>query len=425
MPGQCTQIFLDSTRPHYRQETFDALVLDSVLRQSLVTVRSLGKRHLHVAALEVDGYTAVPTFASRWCQRRIINPASEGTDAYLANLLQILDQKKVYVLISSSDGTIALLRKYRALLEHYTHIALAKEAALDIAVNKTQTLAVARQLGIGVPRSIRVNTMEDVPTAIQEIGLPVVIKPDESWIQDEQKGASRFGATLATTLAEAQQAVAGPISLGGSVLFQQFLSGRREAVNLFYANRTLYARFAQWAKRTEPQLGGTSVMRQSIAVPDDIGTQAEHLIREIDLEGYSEVEFRRDAAGTPYLMEINPRLSASVEVAVRSGVDFPYLLYQWAVGGPIDHVADYRKGYWMRYLKGDFFTTLEAIQHQSRPGVASAQSAIRDFFTSFVVPSGYDYADWTDPKPAIVATADFFQHRVGPAISKRLFHTVR
>src|SRR2546430_14580761 len=87
--------------------------------------------------------------------------------------------------------------------------------------------------------------------------------------------------------------------------------------------------------RTDPPLGGLSVLRQSIAVPPDIGPQAEALVREIDLEGYSEVEFRRDAAGVSYLMEINPRLSASVEVAVRAGVDFPNLLYQWASGGPI------------------------------------------------------------------------------------------
>src|SRR6202023_1089385 len=90
----------------------------------------------------------------------------------------------------------------------------------------------------------------------------------------------------------------------------------------------IYARFAQWAKRTDPPLGGTSVLRQSIPIPPDIGDQAERLVIEIELEGYSEVEFRRDNGGIPYLMEINPRLSASVEIAVRSGVDFPYLLYQ-------------------------------------------------------------------------------------------------
>ena len=43
--------------------------------------------------------------------------------------------------------------------------------------------------------------------------------------------------------------------------------------------------------------GGESILRQSIAIPPDIGPQAERLVREIDIEGYSEVEFRRDSSG--------------------------------------------------------------------------------------------------------------------------------
>jgi len=42
----------------------------------------------------------------------------------------------------------------------------------------------------------------------------------------------------------------------------------------------MYARFAQWAKRTDPPLGGTIVVRQSIAMPQDVGEQGERLVRE-------------------------------------------------------------------------------------------------------------------------------------------------
>jgi predicted ATP-grasp superfamily ATP-dependent carboligase len=186
-------------------------------------------------------------------------------------------------------------------------------------------------------------------------------------------------------------------------------------VSFLYAKGEIYARFAQWAKRTQPPLGGTSVLRQSIAVPPDTGEQAERLVRELELEGYSEVEFRRDNVGKPYLMEINPRLSASVEVAVRAGVDFPYLLYQWANGDCIDRVKSYRVGGWMRYLEGDLITTMEAIIERNRPGVIPPVRAIFDFFISFFIPSGYDYFDWRDPFPALTATTRF-----GRSLPKRL-----
>jgi len=277
---------------------------------------------------------------------------------------------------------------------------------MTIAVNKERTLAVAKRLGIIVPRGLVVRTVDEVPMAVKEIGLPAVVKPSESWLWRGQQGM-RVVPQVVTSPDEARRVVAELTRWGGVTLFQQLLSGRREAVSFLYAHDNMYARFAQWAKRTEPPLGGNSVLRQSIVVPPDTGAQAEALVRELDLEGYSEVEFRRDSNYVPYLMEINPRLSASVEIAVRSGVDFPYLLYQWATGGSIDKVEDYRIGGWMRDLRGDIMTTIAALQQRGRPGVAPPVRAVLDFGLSFFRRTRYDYVDWKDPLPAVKATTHF------------------
>lgn len=404
----------------------DALILDAKLRQSLVSVRSLGKRGLAVAALESSASNSsdVPTFSSRWCQQKNACSAHEGTDAYFDYLEQWLCYNSAHVLITSSDATVALVRRYRERLEKHLCIALAKDPALGIAINKEQTLELASQLGLNVPCGVIVGSVGEVPAALKEIGLPAVIKPVESWVweNDQQGQGARFASCLVTSPDEARQAVEMLTQFGGTTLFQQFLTGRREAISLLYANGECYARFAQWAKRTEPPLGGTSVLRQSIAVPHDIGEQAERLVREIGLEGYSEVEFRRDGAGVPYLMEINPRLSASVEIAVRSGVDFPYLLYQWARGEKIEKVKGYRVGGWMRYLRGDIMTTIEAVKQRGRPGVAPPAQAILGFALSFLQPMRYDGLDWQDPVPAFKATLNFTHEWVGGAIMKRISH---
>jgi predicted ATP-grasp superfamily ATP-dependent carboligase len=368
----------------------------------LVTVRSLGRLGRSVAA--VDTVSHVPAFSSRWCRSSFVCPADEGTDAYVAYLEEVVDRVGARILISSADGTIALLRRHRARVEQRVRIALADEGALAIAVSKERTLAVAKRLGIGVPRTVFLNTVDEVPAVLKEIGLPAVVKPSESWLGDEQHG-TWIGPELVTTPDEARRAVAGVTGLGGVALFQELLTGRREAVSLLYAKGEICARFAQWAKRTAPPLGGTSVLRQSIAVPPDIGGQAERLVREIDLEGYSEIEFRRDGAGVPYLMEINPRLSASVEIAVRCGVDFPHLLYQWASGEPIETIEAYRTGAWMRHLQGDIMTTIAALLQRGRPGVASPAQAVLGFGLSFLRPMGYDYVDWKDLSPTIRAVS--------------------
>ena len=413
----------DNSQFGTRRLMYDVLVLDARLRQSLMVVRSLGSRGLRVAALGIHG--GEPTFSSRWCQRAFIYLTDEGAESYITYLEQLLDRISVRVLISSSDDTIALIRRHREQLDRRVRIALAKEPSLGIAINKERTLEVAKRLGLGVPRAVSVRMVSEVPAALSEIGLPAVVKPVESWSWSKQQGRGEwFAPKLVSTPDEARYAVEELTGFGGTTLVQQYLPGRREAINFLYANGQMHARFAQWAKRTYPPLGGVSVLRQSIAVPEDIGEQAERLVREIDLEGYSEVEFRRDSAGIPYLMEINPRLSASVEVAVRAGIDFPSLLYQWADGERIDVVKGYHVGIWTRYLGGDFRTTVAAVLERGRPGVNPPVQAILAFCASFFVPMSYDYVDWKDPLPAWAAIKGFILHAlrlVGNRLSRRGF----
>src|SRR5437899_1118061 len=76
-----------------RRTAFDALVLEARLRQSLVTVRSLGSRGLGVAALET--FAGEPAFSSRWCQQAFVCPTDGGPQAYLAYLEQLLDCTRI------------------------------------------------------------------------------------------------------------------------------------------------------------------------------------------------------------------------------------------------------------------------------------------------------------------------------------------
>jgi predicted ATP-grasp superfamily ATP-dependent carboligase len=401
--GECAGWILP---PATRQATYDVLVLDARLRQSLATVRSLGARGLRVAALGSSG--GLPSFSSRWCRQAFICPAAEGTEEYLPYLEQLLDHVRAGVLITSSDATLTLIRRNRKRIEQRTRIALAAEPALGVAVDKERTLEVAKRLGIAVPMGVNVKAVGEVAEALRKVGLPAVIKPSVSWAWNTQRGM-RLASRLVTTPEEARLFVEELEGLGVTMLFQQLISGRRESVSLFYARGRVYAQYAQRHTRI---VGGESALRESIAVPPDIGGPAEHLVREIELEGCSEVEFRRDDAGNPYLMEINPRLWASTELAVRSGVDFPYLLYQWASGGQIDGVTSYPVGGRLRYLKGDMLNVATSLSASRQRGIPEREAtpparAIRDFCLGFFTPVRYDCLDWKDPLPALAAVVAF------------------
>ncbi len=400
------------------KSSFDALVLDAENRQSLVTVRSLGKRGLTVVALANKDRKA-PAFSSRWCSKTIVSPAAEGTEEYATFILDFVSRNHVNAIIPSSDSTIDILNRHRDAISRHTHIAIASREAFDRANNKIKTLETARGLGILIPRGVSVTSSGDVDRAIEELGLPVIVKPVESWIKGPA-GMKRVCPLLAATREEAHRMVNDLLQYGGQAIFQEYLTGAREAVSLIFARNTVYARFAQLATRTQPPIGGTSVVRRSIEIPQDIGIQAEHLVRALDLEGYSEVEFRRDARGVPYLMEINPRLSASVEIAVRSGVDFPYLIYQWAARKPITIANRFRTGIWERDLAGDIINLAQTINERGRPGIPSPLIAIALFIFSFFSPMYYDYVDLQDLRPAVDATIGFLLQSFSNLISMNI-----
>lgn len=398
------------TRP-----AFDVLVLNGDLRQALVAVRSLGRHGLRVAlaATSADG----AAFASRYCSAGFAFPAEESPDAYFGCLKDWLRKIGARVVLPSHDGTTALLRRHRTELTSLARLAIASEPALDIAVSKERTLAAATSVGMHVPEEFIIHAPGDLGAAIAAVGFPAVVKPSESWLSDGRQGLWA-GPTLVVNATETEAVIARLTRFGGRALFQKFLPGRRDAVSFIYRDGRFHARFAQWAQRTRPPVGGESVLRQAIAIPADLGDCSEALIRNIGLEGYSEVEFRRDATGVPYLMEINPRLSASVEVAVRAGVDFPLLLYQWAAGEPSPTIAKYRTGGWMRHLGGDIETTIAALEERGRPGVPPPARVILDFWLAFFRISGYDYVDWFDLRPAIRATLRYGRSLIGRVFSR-------
>jgi cation diffusion facilitator CzcD-associated flavoprotein CzcO/predicted ATP-grasp superfamily ATP-dependent carboligase len=389
------------TRFSSRDTSVDALVVDAAQRPALVAIRTLGKAGITVGALDSEPHA--PGLASRWCAvASVTTGAAQDQDAYVDALLRFCAEHAPKSLILAHDGSIEAVRRRRDQLERVVGLGLAPEPALAVAIDKTRTLAFARAVDLREPRGCSVGSIDEAASAIAEVGLPAVVKPTRSWAQGAGPGR-RLHAVVAGTRFEALGAIEAILGEGIEVVLQEWLPGAREALSFFHAHGRTWARFAQRADRTFPPLGGNSVLRESIPLPPDIAPAAERLVAELGLDGYSEVEFRRDAQGRAALMEINPRLSASVEIAVRAGVPFPRLLHDWASGEPLVEAHQYRTGLRMRWLGGDLLWLRDVFKQESGPDVPSRKRAVGAVARDFARPAGYDYLDRSDPRPALVA----------------------
>jgi predicted ATP-grasp superfamily ATP-dependent carboligase len=379
-------------------------MLDAGERQSLVVLRSLGRRGVRIGAVE---HRHAPAFDSRWCT--VAETTADGAvdrSRFVADLLDVIDRRRPDVVIPARDGTIETLRAHRTQFEGRTRLALACEAALAAAVEKPQTYRIAADLGVAVPRTEFVVRSADLAAALREVGTPAVVKPPQSWVQRGQSG-ERVTADPAASLDQAQRAADRLIEICGSAVVQQWVGGTREAISTVFARGRFWAWFAQIAYRMHPPLGGSSIVRESISPPSDLVAASEVLVEAIGLEGYCEVEFRRDVDGTPYLMEINPRLSASVEIAVRAGVDFPGLIYAWALDESLTACREARTGVRMRWLGGDIRWLWRTLRGQGLPDHSPPVVAARAFLADTLRPAYYDYLVLDDLRPSLTACLQF------------------
>jgi hypothetical protein len=147
------------------------LVLDAHFRQALAAMRSLSRSGINIGAVACKSEAAwAPALKSHWCRLSAVVPDfAEDADTYVDAVIGLLDEYPARLILPSHDGSIQALRVRRAELERRTFLPLASEAALEIAVSKTRTLALATELGIAVPRSVPLTDERDVGAAIKEV----------------------------------------------------------------------------------------------------------------------------------------------------------------------------------------------------------------------------------------------------------------
>jgi predicted ATP-grasp superfamily ATP-dependent carboligase len=395
-----------------------AIVLDGNLRAALVATRSLGRGGRTVGLFESEDSPRPVGFASRWPQVCGTLPSHRaGPATFVEALVSLLEERPANIVMAVSDATVAVLNGARERIDPHARVALASSTAVDVAVDKVKTLAVAASVGVPVPRGVVVRESWEAKEAARLVGFPAVVKPTTSWSAESQR-LGRLECTVVLGHAELSRSVDAILRAGVPAIVQQWLSGRREAVHVMYADGGFSAAVGVATSRTYPALGGNSVLRETIPLPPDTTSATERLVCRLGLEGYSEVEFRRDAGGQPVLMEINPRLSASVEVAVRAGVDFPNLIYDWATGQGVRPVGGYRTGVRLRWLGGDIRWLRQAALAQGQPDVPPLRHAAAIFFSDFFRRSNYDYLDVSDVRPAAVAAASM----VREVAERRLRH---
>jgi D-aspartate ligase len=302
--------------------------------QGLAIVRSLGRRGVDVLVL--DDELSVSR-ASRFTSAHVRVADLRTEEATVAALLGLADRHDLqgWVVFPTREETVAALSRRRVeLLDRY-RVPTPEWDVIRWAWDKRNTYERASELGIAVPRTWTLRSLEEADAIDGD--PPFVIKPA---IKEHFFYATKAKAWRADTRAELKARVSEAMALvgAGEVMVQELIPGSGEdqlAYCAFVKDGRPLARMAvRRLRQHPPEFGRASTYVQTISDPA-LDEPSEQFLRSIGYYGLVELEYKHDRRdGQTKLLDVNARTWGYHSLGQRAGVDFPFALYADQVGVP-------------------------------------------------------------------------------------------
>lgn len=244
-------------------------------------------------------------------------------DGFVNELIGICLAAGIDVVVPTVDAELAPLAAARTRFgDAGIHLLLARQHALTTALDKW---ALMRALSghVRIPESALVDATFDAAA----LAYPVVAKP--------RRGSGSRGVVVARR----QSDLAG-LPRDGSYLVQEYLPGPEYSLDvLVRRDGSVAAVVPRERLRTD---SGIATVSRTVVDRDliDLGAGAAEAI---GLTGIGNVQCRRDPAGEPAVIEINPRVPGTMGLTVTAGINMPQLALGEALGTPIPHGLTFRE----------------------------------------------------------------------------------
>jgi predicted ATP-grasp superfamily ATP-dependent carboligase len=324
-----------------KRNSKSVFLTDALLRKTLVTGRALGKQGIKVT---IGGSSRLsPAFFSKHCHSKMLYPNPiHKPEAFVEKIVYYLKKHPHDVLLPTDDLTLLLLSEKRQELESIIRVPFPSRNTLEYGLDKSKATALVSTLGVPLPRTYYPKNAEDVGKIANETSAPLIIKPKQS---SGARGIEYVGdKDLVDVWNKAHQEYPCPL------VQEQIPSGTRYDVCVLMDHARPLASFAQKELRHYPLKDGFSTMQESIHHPELI-ERAVAILKEMGWHGLAEVEFMENPlTGEILFMEVNPRIWASIQLAISCGINFPYLLYQMATGERVQEIHRYETGVRCRWF---------------------------------------------------------------------------
>ena len=321
------------------------LLLDGYFVQAYSVSKSLRLSGFEVTLLtsEVVSYG----FFSRYPHKRILSPKSDDVK-FNSFLIKLLEKEHYDVIIPlCNEGAEYLSKHYVELKKYGVALAVMPWDVFEKAHNKEKLMEVCKIHGLPHPRTMKLSR-ENISAAVDYVGFPALIKPNFS--------VGARGITMVRNVSELQKKYETILLEYSNSTLQEFVKSSGSYYNvMLYRTRegTVKAYTIIEIKRFFPIKGGSSCFCVTIENQDLLKICSETL-EVLHWEGFADFDVMQDDDTGEYrILEINPRIPASIEAAFVSGINFPELIVSDLLGLELKQYT-YTPGKMLRFLVLDF-----------------------------------------------------------------------
>ena len=287
---------------------------------------------------------------------------SATANNYIDVLLDICKKEKVDVLLPfMSVELLPLIDRKDDFEKIGTKVSVSDRKSVEITTNKYLFYEFLKENGLPVPRFARVTKADELLSACQKCGYPnnaVCVKATElsgsRGIRIISPGVSRFDVlfnekpnSFYTTMEELQATLNEKTEMP-EMMTMEYLPGMEGSVDLIADNgRILYMAYRESTVNLHsiPQAGELKKNREACVI-------AKKVVKALSLSGSADLDFKNDKDGHPVLMEINPRIAATMRIFKEGGLNLPYLRIKQLLGEKLPKVCiKYGVKFKRRYLE--------------------------------------------------------------------------
>jgi len=373
------------------------IITDAELRIALYVIKSLGKRGYHTLALsEKKDYR----YKSNYAKEKLLFPSwKKDKKAWIEFVLS----QEADVLIPIGIETIEFISQFKK--DFIGKIALPdiNDEALRIIIDKKALLKSAQIAGLNIPKTYEISSLEKVDSIKKDLEYPVVIK-----MRKEECFAAPERYKVVFDAASFKYEYNMMHSIQPFPIVQKYIEGEGIGFSGIFNQDKLVSGVGHIRLRELPITGGPSTYCR-IWKDRKIEEHTINLMKAVGWNGIAMTEFKYNKVENKYyLMEINPRFWGTAELAIKAGIDIPYLYLQWIIGESIEQTNQKIRKISLKFLELDVKASYEEWKR------------LKGFFckTTYMIRYVCEYLDFR----LRIGIIDFFDFRLTIREFARVFY---